>query len=343
MVKQHIIELNGKRYDTVTGKMIVPESPHQLPSKPKTSLHQSKNMDGFSRASSTATLHTNPMQNHKTSKSTTLMRTSVPKPSPAKMPTPSKLNPAIKHNIATFASPDKTKLAHAKSVPKSALVRRFFNDTTAPNKQSHSASTDNTQVLSRIVATAHSVESNHTSAALANADSHNQPKIKRDRQHVRLARRLKISPRMVSASTFILAGLLIGGFFAYQNVSNLNMRLASARAGVPGSLPAYQPAGFSLNGGISYKPGEITVGYKSNGDERNFKLTQANSAWNSETLLDNYLVTNKKDYQVVADNGKTIYLYDGSNATWVDGGIWYKVEGNSQLNSDQLLSLANSL
>jgi hypothetical protein len=120
------------------------------------------------------------------------------------------------------------------------------------------------------------------------------------------------------------------------------MRVASARSGVHGSLPGYQPAGFGLNGAISYKPGQITVSYKSTSDNRSFQITQSVSSWNSDTLRDSYVATNHPSYQMVNPKGKTVYLYD-SNATWVDGGIWYRVEGDSQLNSDQLQNIANSL
>lgn len=288
----------------------------------------------------------NPVPSHKTHKSTTLMRTTVRKPTPIKTKpvgaSPSTPQPA---KVQKFSSVPNEKLQRAQAVPKSTMIQRFSSQVSLAPAQPHKAATVPLLSTSRVhaVATAHTVPFSPLDRALDEAESHTQPKAKAERRHVRMARRLKISPRLVSAGSLALAALLIGGFFAHQNIPNLNMRLASARANVRGSLPDYQPAGFRMNGGISYKPGEIAVSYKSNTDERNFKLTQASSSWNSETLQDNYLTSNQKEYQVVADKGKTIYLYDGSNATWVDGGIWYRIEGNSQLNSDQLLSIANSL
>lgn len=121
------------------------------------------------------------------------------------------------------------------------------------------------------------------------------------------------------------------------------MRLAASRAGVPGTLPNYQPSGFGMSGPIQYKAGQITIHYKSRSDSRAFHINQRSSEWDSATLLDQFVATNRRSYQTYQDNGKTIYIYDNDNATWVDGGIWYQIEGNSSLNSDQLLRLAASM
>lgn len=137
---------------------------------------------------------------------------------------------------------------------------------------------------------------------------------------------------------------LVVGFFAYQNAPNLSMRLASARAGLEGSLPSYSPAGFGLQGGVSYKPGQIELSYSSHSDDRSYKIIQSTSSWNSETLVQNYEpLTQNSNYQTIPNKGKTVYVYNGSNATWVDAGVWYRIEGDSKLSSDQLLNVADSL
>ncbi len=144
-------------------------------------------------------------------------------------------------------------------------------------------------------------------------------------------------------TTTVLAALLIAGFIAYQNMPNLAMRVAAARAGFPATMPSYQPAGFALDGAIQYYPGQITVNFKSDSDNRIFSVTQKPSKWTSETLLDRVVAIDSRPYQTFQDKGKIIYIYDGSNATWVSGGIWYEIAGNSSLTSDQLLRIASSL
>jgi hypothetical protein len=98
-----------------------------------------------------------------------------------------------------------------------------------------------------------------------------------------------------------------------------------------------------LAGPVQYSAGQITISYKSNSDDRNFQLVQRNSDWNSQSLLNNFVTREDEKYLTYQDKGKTIYVYDGNNATWVSGGIWYQVEGKSSLSSDQLLKIASSL
>lgn len=337
MVKQHIIELNGKRYDATTGQMITssPVPPTPQPAAPKPRPHVSrKGVDGFG------------MAHHKTQKSKTLMRGSVQKPEAPKKIQGLSSGQGKDLASARHAKPGSpAKLNKAMQIAQSSLIRRFNKDNTTPLDDTKL--NDKPAKVARVqaVATATAVVVDPLSRGLAQATSHQEAKTKRPHRHARVARRLRLSPKFLSGASLGLALLLIGGFFAWMNVANISMRLASTRSGVNGSLPAYQPSGFSLNGGIGYKPGQISFTYKSNSDERNFKIIQSTSSWNSETLAHNVFgdATCKGRCQIVPDRGKTIYLYEGSNATWVDGGIWYKIEGDSKLNSDQLLNIAASL
>jgi hypothetical protein len=121
------------------------------------------------------------------------------------------------------------------------------------------------------------------------------------------------------------------------------MKVAAARAGFSASMPGYSPSGFAFKGPVQYSAGQVVVSFKSNTDDRNFKLTQQTSSWSSDSLLNNYVAAGGKEYQTYQDRGRTIYIYDGSNATWVNGGVWYQIEGNADLSSDQLVRIASSL
>ncbi len=83
--------------------------------------------------------------------------------------------------------------------------------------------------------------------------------------------------------------------------------------------------------------------YKSNSDDRKFIVSQKPTEWTSESLLTNYLVDSKLRYQTYRDKGMTVYIYNESNATWVDKGIWYTVNGDGSLNSEQILEIASSI
>jgi len=178
--------------------------------------------------------------------------------------------------------------------------------------------------------------------ALARATAHEQT-VHHKKKRSRVARKLGVSSRAVAISSTVLAGVLLGGFFAVQNIPNLSMRVASARAGFNASLPGYNPSGFSFAGPINYNPGQVTVSYNSNTDDRNYKIIQRASNWNSDALLSNFVVASSQPYQTYQDRGRTLFIYDDSNATWVDNGIWYQIEGKSQMTTDQLVRIASSM
>jgi hypothetical protein len=139
-----------------------------------------------------------------------------------------------------------------------------------------------------------------------------------------------------------LAVLALGGFFAYQNIPNMNVRYAAAKAGVSAGLPGYQPAGFAVNSHVEYSPGKISIAYKANADNRSYTVTQANTSWSSDALKD-HLVTSGSQLHTYPQNGQTIYLHDSAQADWVSNGIWYSIAGSSSLNTDQLIKIASSI
>lgn len=343
MGNQHIIEVNGKRYDALTGKMVTEKYTNSKISSKSPLKTSGTSMDGVARRSP----HTVRSQEHlkrPVQKSKTLMRATVQKPTTNKV-----------HAVATVVhqkpvTPRNSAWSNKlKNVHKSPLISKFGSTKEAGLRAPQDANvgmlaqkvttTPNHRAAPEIVASA----VNPLRQAVANATSHKQPKLRKPKLHHRVAGKLNIHPRVFNAGALVLAMLLLAGFFGYQNVPNLRMRLAAQQAGVSGSLPAYQPPGFRLEN-ISHKPGEINITYQSNSDDRKFAVTQAASAWNSETLRDKLKTSGDTASPVeIPDKGKTLFIYNDSNITWVDGGIWYRVEGDSKLSSDQLLRLANSL
>ena len=343
----NIVVINGKHYDAKTGRLLeTKKSASSTPHK-----QNGPSLDGVSRRASSAREVAAHSVHKKTEKSKTLMRGAVKKPANTKLHATSHAASAHKkqsHHPAGHPVINHERSARATHVSKSSLISRFGASPVAPAKK-HSQSIAHLPVKNAPVITTHHSAPvstgipNPFAKAVENASSHTEAAPKKMSRRQKVARRLRISPRMVSVSSFVMAGLLLGGFFVYQNIPNLAMRVAAARAGVNASLPGYKPAGFAMNGPIKYSTGKISISYRSTTDGRNFQVTQANSEWNSETLLENFVAVDRRPYQTYQDKGKTIYIYDDSNATWIDGGVWYQVEGSSSLNSDQLLRIANSL
>lgn len=367
--RRNIIELNGKHYDALTGKMVQPTTAAKQPAKQVFSAAP-KHLDGFSKRPSShqrATATPAAASIHKkTEKSKTLMRKVVAKPTEtpklhAKAPATSSSAHAPKTQQPRIENTKPGRVLRANSIAQSSLISKFGKQVASlraeavPVKEAPKASPVAAQkpvaheakpvapVIDKKAERVSAPKEDPFRSAIAQSLSHEQPRLKKVKLNRRVAHKLRVSPRLVNFAAITLVAIATGGFLAYQNLPELSMRLAATRAGFSANLPSYQPSGFQMAGPIAYQPGEVTLTYKSNSDARSFNVTQKNSSWNSETLLENFVTSSNKPYQTFQANGRTIYIYDNNKATWVDGGVWYNIDGQSGLNSDQLLRIANSL
>jgi hypothetical protein len=149
-------------------------------------------------------------------------------------------------------------------------------------------------------------------------------------------------PRLASILATSLVLLILGGYFTYINLTNISMRVAASNAGINASFPGYKPDGYSLNGPITYAPGEVGISYKSNTNDTNFTLTQKSSNWDSQGVLDNYVRKQTSTYLTFQQRGVTVYTFS-NKAAWTNGGLLYTIEGDASLSSEQILKLATSL
>lgn len=269
------------------------------------------------------------------------------------------------------------KLHRALQAKKSTLVSKFSKSpqsiapiTTvlpvqpAPNQTIHASNhhavhavQKTTQHAPAVVASAKVIQTSQTAQTQASdtkkyvfedrikqANNHLLKPVKKESKRKRLIRNMKISPKIISGVTAAFALLLLGGFFAYQNVPSVSMRVAANKAGFNASLPSNIPAGYSFNGPVRVKDQVVSLEYGSNSDDRSFTITQRPTNWSSEALLTNYLLDSQFRYQAYKDKGVTVYIYNGSNATWVDKGVWYSVNSaDGSLSSEQLLELAANI
>jgi hypothetical protein len=350
---QNFIEINGKKYDAVTGVMYTGSSPSPV-SRPV--------VDGFVRrpkdtSSVRSSLHSAKKHTVTPQKSKTLMRAAVKKPVHIVPKSEISAKPAAKtlYGKATITPRTHAVPSHrqkiASTTQKSAYVQKFgapaiptakvapLEVRTAPPHIDVSKAP-----VAAPINNLHAKKSDLLDRALEAAQGHKEPFYEHKKSwRTRVAKKIGVSGRAIAISTTVLSGLVLGGLYAYQNVPKLAMRVAASRAGFNASMPSYSPAGFSFSGPVQYSSGQVVVGFKSNTDDRQYKLTQQTSNWSSDSLLSNFITNNNKQYQTYQDRGRTIYIYDDTNATWVDGGIWYQIEGKSQLTSDQLVRIAASL
>ncbi|MDB5181768.1 MAG: hypothetical protein JWP13_531 [Candidatus Saccharibacteria bacterium] len=353
---KNTIDINGKRYDAVSGAFL-----GQAGAAQRTS---GKFVDGFRPVSQSNTQSAvKPLQRaphspashavaHKPEPTHTLMRSAVKKP---RITAPSVIKAQTRTDILaktpkqivtpklSHTGVDPHRLKKATQMSKSPVVSRYG---TAHNPTQAMAFTPSTnQVAPRLTQTMstpvipvapvrqHAKPTDIFEQALAQATSHEQ---KFDDKKKGKGRRIR---SLITASVSVL---LVAGMIAYFNAPALSLKMASTRAGFEAKLPGYSPAGYQF-GDISYGPGNVTVSYEAADKSSKFDITQKVSDWDSQALLNNFVDTANKAYQTYERAGRTVYFFGNNTATWVDSGVWYTVNGNNSLTKNQLLDLAGSL
>lgn len=356
------IELNGKLYDASTGAMVQPAAA----SAPNTPASVGKVVDGFTRrpesihitkpqaAPKPSTTHQTPTAHHASRKpqhAQTLMRHVVQKPQvvPATQPVSSSIT--TPKEVLLPASAAQVRQERAAHIAKSSAISRFSskqNDTpTVSKKVAHlpvRAHPETPQNIAPPIAKAsNKASSNSFHKALEHADSHHAAPLKAKKLRHRTAKKMGVSTRVLGIASTALVVVLLTGFVAYQNSPNIAMYLAANQAGFHGSIPGYTPGGFGMSGPIKATPGAITVNFRSHTDNRSYTVTQKPSNWTSDSLRFNFFKATDSPTALL-DKGKTIYFYNnGASAAWVNGGVLYQITGDANLNSDQVVSIADSL
>jgi hypothetical protein len=380
--KTNTIELNGKKYDALSGVLLADKAAAKPSAPVKSTGHF---VDGIVRGQGAhaKALHHKPLAStqagrpklqpltskpkaaadimppkhaqrnvqhvkpHAPQHAQTLVRSAVSKPAPSlkrqlKKQTPTEAlvkAPSISlEPKKSFYPVDAKRQKRAEQIAKSKLVSRFSEPSAITHLPKHKPAAHHATPLAHHEITQISKPIAQPSLdifekAIENATSHMQP------HHPKLRRRFKNKHVNFAAGAF--AVLLLFGFIAWQNIPNMKMRVASAKAGFHAQLPGYRPGGFAF-GNVKYSTGSVAVNYNSNSDDRSISIVQQLSDWDSKSLLNNYVATTSPDYQAYQEGGRTIYIF-GNNATWVDGGIWFKVNGSTGMSAQQLLHMASTM
>lgn len=368
-----ILELNGKRYDAVTGKFLGSSthtsidgvSPGNAPVRHTTAdsrLRHAQNADTAAhphvltttKAFDIQTHPTRHLAHHKPQHAKTLMRHGVHRPETSlkrqvRAVTPTDLlvnTPRIEIvPKQSAASIDVTRLKHARHIHRSNFVTHFG---AMPAGRPTVAATTARPLPYQLqqpappsrpaaIPVSKQPSSDVFERALATANSHKQAPA--TTKHPKKRHRVRQVTGLL-ASTLAIA--LIVGFVAYQNAAAIRLRIASSQAGINATLPAWEPAGFVV-GSLTAGPGKVTVSFRSTQAPESFAIEQTASNWDSSTLLSDYVYPNNDTYNTIQTRGSTIYTYGNNNATWVNGGIWYKLTSDGTLSTSQIVRVATSM
>lgn len=372
MKHQNFIILNGKHYDALTGTLLDQGRP-----SPTHSGSTPKAVDGFVRAPLKTPEHPKPAhqpehnadhhpehhaahhaQAHHPEHAKTLMRRAVSRPH-------TEMKRAIRvQTAAEVAAPpasaiapkrsaykvDTRRLSLAKHTGQSIAIRHFmpYDPSVAelavapaepllthavpvlplrpePTKPAHHQPAPHHTPQ-------HSQHSELFAHAIARATSHEQPHHK----YVKHPRRRKLANTMAIIGAF----LVIGGFITYLNMPNIELRVAAFQAGFGAQLPGYKPTGFALRDGVHREGSTVSLKFQSG--NQHYTLTQQASSWDSQTLVENTLAL-AGEHKTVLAAGRTVYIYNDTNAVWVDGGVRYDLTGNAPLTTHDITALASSL
>ncbi len=150
-----------------------------------------------------------------------------------------------------------------------------------------------------------------------------------------------------SASTMGLSivGLFLVGAYIWQiNYPNLAFKVAASKAGISASSPGYIPSGWKLSNNIKTSPGVVSYDLQSDGNKRQVAITESKTDWDSQALAENYIASKSPNYLALQAQGLTIYVYGNNQASWINRGNWYRIEGQDHgLSQDQIIKIATSL
>ncbi|MBR3323005.1 hypothetical protein IKG13_03025 [Candidatus Saccharibacteria bacterium] len=149
--------------------------------------------------------------------------------------------------------------------------------------------------------------------------------------------------KFVAAASMAVVSLILLGYLVSVNLPDISVRVAAMHSGIEKAYPSYVPASYRLDGLVNENNGRITMSFKNDRDQK-FTLMEEKSSWDSSAVLTNYVEKNwGASYSIAKGQGLTIYV-SGSNAAWVNGGVFYVIEDESgSLSSSDLHDIAVSL
>lgn len=329
---KHTIVINGRHYDAITG--LPAETPAETTQASQITVNHAPAKPAVAPKPAAAT-HMDVSRpqahhlQHAPLKSKTLRRDVVKRPAGA--------HDKAAKNVAQHAH-----------VAKSPLISKF-----APHPAgvvaSAPAKASAVSQPSHVVAAAHhkSAARHHTPEALSSRELKDNL-IKQQIDHApakanHKAHKPKKAPLRVSSVMAACLGIMIlGGYLSYINMPNLSVRVAASQAGIDAEYPGYTPSGYRFDGPVSYSNGQVLLTFEATGGTTNYKINQQRSSWDSQAVLDNFVVAQTEEYDVNDTQGLTVYTY-GNNAAWVNKGVLYTISGNAPLRTEQVLKIATSL
>lgn len=132
-------------------------------------------------------------------------------------------------------------------------------------------------------------------------------------------------------------------YFVNLNSPDISLKVAAMQTGIDAHYPNYIPRDYSLSD-ITSENGKVTLNFKNASTGDAFSLVEEKVDWGANDLYANFVRANYgENYVIISEGGLSIYI-SGSNAAWVNDGIFYKITTTAgSLTKKQLTTIATKL
>ena len=336
MTKNDTVVVNGIRYDDVTGLPIKEKEEKKLESGAK----RTSKAPIVSRNLSTKK-YGDIIQNHKnvklsTTKEKPKVATNTTVPTKETSPTAKVVAQRPVTNRTSISSQRKfsdVRPATKPVTPKTTFVAKTVRNQNILRSKGMSQNISNKSVKQPLPA--NEIKELVLKQAVKTAkDQSEKPKIRVKGEG---KRRLKL---IALLSIFIVITLSV---LVYISMPQIALTFSNQKSGISASYPSYIPDGYRISSLAKLDNNKVTIDYSDNDNKAKYTIYQETSNYNSYALLDNVVKPKANDkYETYTDRGLTIYIWGNVKATWVNRGILYTIEGNANLSTDQIKSIALS-
>lgn len=139
----------------------------------------------------------------------------------------------------------------------------------------------------------------------------------------------------------VIALGLLGTLLWRTNYPDISLKIAAMRSGLSASMPGFVPAGWSKAQNVKTSNGSMS--YQLVKDSKSLQVNQQKTDWDSQAVLEQYVLKRSPDYLALQASGLTIYMYGDGQAAWVNQGTLYTISGEHGLSQEDVIRMATSL
>lgn len=139
----------------------------------------------------------------------------------------------------------------------------------------------------------------------------------------------------------VIALGLLGTLLWRTNYPDISLKIAAMRSGLSASMPGFVPAGWSRAQNVKTSDGAMS--YQLVKDSKSLQVNQQKTDWDSQAVLEQYVLKRSVDYLALQASGLTIYMYGDGQAAWVNQGTLYTISGEHGLSQEDVIRMATSL